>query len=122
MRALKTVLRWLLLLGGIGMFVVYLNGAAFRAWVSGGPPTPNPEGWLFSAWNFSSWSFAFLSAGIGAFLVLGKWPRRSPLGLSCFLLAILLWAIPHVREFLASDVCLDAGRRWNARELRCEHE
>jgi hypothetical protein len=37
------VLRWpiviLLLIGGL----LYLNSALFNAWVSGGPPTPDPE-------------------------------------------------------------------------------
>jgi hypothetical protein len=122
MRALNLVCRWLLLLAGIGMFLLYLNGAAYRAWLSGGPPTSNPEGWLFSAWNFLSWSLAFLSAGMGAFFVLGKWPRRSTFGLSWLVLTLVLWAVPHIREFLASDACLDAGGRWDARKLRCTHE
>lgn len=104
------------------MFLLYLKSAAYRAWLAGGPPTPNPDGWLFSAWNFLSWSLAFLTGGVGAFLVLRKMPRRSKVGLSFLFLAFVFWAIPHVREFLASDACLDAGGKWIAKELRCAYE
>lgn len=120
MRALKIVIRWLSLIAGIVMFALYLNSAAYRAWVAGGPPTPNPEGWLFSAWN--AWSFACLSGGIGAFIAVGKLPALSKVGVAFLLLAVALWLFPFGREFVASDACLDGGGKWSAPELRCLHE
>ena len=48
----KSILRWVLLLTAIIFFFIYLNGAFYRAWLASGPPTDNPEGWLFSAGNY----------------------------------------------------------------------
>lgn len=122
MRAISTILRWLLLLVGIAMFLLYLKSAAYRAWLAGGPPTPNPEGWLFSAWNYLSWSLAFLSSGIGVFLALGGRPKLIRVGIALLALAIAFWALPHIRGFVAKDACLDAGGKWIGKELRCTYE
>ena len=122
MRAISTILRWILLLVGIAMFLLNLKSAAYRAWLAGGPPTPNPEGWLFSAWNYLSWSLAFLSSGIGVFLALGGRPRLIRVGIALLALAIAFWAFPHIREFVAKDACLDAGGKWTGKELRCTYE
>ncbi|WP_024300014.1 hypothetical protein [Methylomicrobium lacus] len=122
MSIVKITVRWSLLLAGIALFIVYLNSAFYRAWLAGGPPTPNPEGWLFSAGNFLSWALAFLSAGVGVFLLIGSLPSLSRAAVVLLILASILGIIPSIREYLASDSCLDAGGKWSALELRCVHE
>ena len=118
----KTILRWGLLLAGIAVCLIYLNSAFYRAWVAGGPPTDNPEGWLFSAGNYLAWALAILSSGIGAFVLISKLPSLSRVALVFIVLSIILGIFPSAREFVASDVCLDSGGKWLSSELRCTHE
>lgn len=118
----KTIIRWGVLLTGMVAFLTYLKSALYRAWLAGGPPTDNPEGWLFSAENSLSWAFAFLSLGIGIFLLIGKLPSLSRVAFVFIALSIILGVFPSAREFVASDVCLDSGGRWSSSELRCNRE
>ncbi len=118
----KTILRWSLLLTGVVFCLIYLNSAFYRAWVAGGPPTDNPEGWLFSAGNYLSWALAFLTSGIGVFALISKLPSLSRVALVFIALSIILGIFPSAREFVASDVCLDSGGKWLSSELRCIHE
>lgn len=117
MRALGEVLRWTLLIGGIVWGLLQLNGALFAAWVSGGPPNPNPEAWLFVAGNRLCWAAAsFLAAG-GLFLLLRRGHRPRRYAFVALVLAGLLAVFPRVREFVVSDACIDSGGRWS--DLRC---
>ena len=118
----RAIFRWSLLLGAIALCLIYLNSAAYRAWLSGGPPTPNPEGWLFSAGNYLAWALAFLCAGIGLFSLIGRLPALGKVAVAFLLLSVILAVVPSAREFLAKDSCLDAGGKWSALELRCAYE
>lgn len=122
MSIVKIAVRWCLLLAGVALFFVYFNSAFYRVWLAGGPPTPNPEGWLFSAGNSLSWALAFLSAGVGMFLLVGSFPTLSKAAVVFLFFASILGVIPSLREYLASDFCLDAGGKWSVLELRCAHE
>jgi len=122
MSIVKVTVRWSLLLAGIALFLVYLNSAVYRAWLAGGPPTPNPEGWLFSSGNYLSWSLAFLSAGIGMFILIGRLPLLNRVAVAFLILAGILGIFPSARVFVATDSCLDSGGKWSAQELRCLHE
>lgn len=113
----RVIFRWFLLPAAIALCLIYLNSAAYS-----GPPTPNPEGWLFSAGNYLSWALAFLSAGIGLFSLIGSLPALSKVAVAFLLLAGVLAVVPSAREFLAQDSCLDAGGKWSALELRCVYE
>jgi hypothetical protein len=116
------IFRRLLLLAAIALCLIYVNGAVYRAWLAGGPPMPNPEGLLFSAGNYLSWALAFLSAGIGLFLLIGSLPALSKVAFAFLFLSGVLAVTPSVREFVAKDSCLDAGGKWSTRELRCAYE
>jgi uncharacterized membrane protein YphA (DoxX/SURF4 family) len=69
-----------------------------------------------------SWALAFLSTGIGLFLLVGRLPALSKVAVAFLLLSGVLAVVPSAREFLAKDSCLDAGGKWSARELRCAYE
>jgi len=118
MRDSRKLLRWLFLIAGIAWGLLQLNGAVFAAWVAGGPPTQNPEGWLFVAGNRLAWSGASFLAGIGLFVLLRRGRPASPYAVAALVAAVLLTAYPYIREFIASDACLDSGGRWS--DLRCE--
>ena len=119
MSIVRTVVRWAALILGVGTFLLYLNSAAYRAWVSGGPPSDNPEGWLFSAGNYLAWSFAFLFAGMGLFILIGRVPVVSKVSIVLLVVSAAFGVFPHAREFFVQDSCLDAGGKWEEKELRC---
>ena len=119
MQIARNLLRWSILLGLIATALIFLNGAIFRAWVAGGPPTPNPNGWLYAAGNYFLWSLASLLGAVGLFLLLGGRRPISRVAVAACVLAAVLLLIPAVREYLATDSCLDAGGQWSKAELRC---
>src|SRR5690606_16820206 len=108
MTIFRKATRWVVLLAGIAFALLLLNGAVFRAWVAGSPPNDNPAGWMFSAWNYLFWSAAAFLAGLGLFFLL-RLPRPTRLAVSCLAIATLLGAVPWLREFVATDICLDSG-------------
>ena len=99
---------------------LYLNGAIFSAWVSGGPPNDYPEAWAHRALLNLCFSIAVLLGGIVAFRVIGSFPKIGVLTAVLGILALTFLAIPYGRAFLDSDRCLDSGGRWNELYYRCE--
>lgn len=89
----------------------------FAAWVAGGPPTPNPESWLFLAGNRLVWAFASFLAAAGMFVLLRRDRPINRYAVAALVTAALLSAYPSVRELIASDACLDSGGQWSG--LRC---
>ena len=118
MESMRKVSRLLLLLVGIGLSLVYLNSAVYSAWAAGGPPTDNPEGWMFRAVNHFALALAFLSAGIASFLLLRRPILRGP-GLFVLVISMALALVPTARKLAASHGCSAAGESWSAEELRC---
>ena len=117
MRNSRTLFRWLLLISGIVWCALQLNGAVFAAWVAGGPPTTNPEGWLFVAGNRLAWASASFLAAVGMFVLLRRDRPINRYAVAALVTAVLLTAYPPVREFIASDACLNSGGQWL--DLRC---
>jgi hypothetical protein len=103
---------------GIGLSLLFLNSAVYRAWLASGPPTDNPEGWLFSAWSSLAWAAAAALGGVGIFLLLRK-EKHTRAATILLALSALLLAFPWARGFIAMDSCLDAGGSWSKPELRC---
>ena len=119
---MRNILRWSVFLGCIACGLVLLNGAAARAWLAGGPPTPNPAGWLFSSGNFLLLGIAFICGGTAFFLLLKQSHLRSRTGVALLLLSLAFGVSPYARELLAQDRCLDSGGRWERGELRCVYK
>ena len=119
MRDFRKLLRWALLIAGIVWGLLQLNGAVFAAWIAGGPPSPNPDGWLFVAGNRLAWAAASLLAGAGLFALLRRGRSANRYAVVALAAAVLLTAFPYIRELIASDACLDSGGRWS--DLRCVH-
>ncbi len=119
MKALRTSFRWLLLIAGITWGLLQLNGAVAAAWLAGGPPTPNPEGWLFVAGNRLAWAAAAFLAAFGLFFLLRSKRPVSRYAIAMLVAALLLTTFPYVREYAASNACLDSGGQWS--DLRCTH-
>ena len=115
----RNLLRWCLLILGVIWGCLQLNGAVTAAWLAGGPPTPNPEGWLFVAGNRLAWSIASFLAGFSLFFLLRSGRLANRYAVVALVIAVLLTAFPYIREFIASDACLDSGGQWS--DLRCVH-
>ncbi|MBB1089100.1 hypothetical protein H4F99_11475 [Lysobacter sp. SG-8] len=116
MKHILGAIRWLLLFACLIWGALQLNGAVFAAWAAAGPPSANPEGWLFVAGNRLAWAGASFLAGAGLFLLV----RERPIGrfaAGLLIAAFLLVVFPYAREFVATDKCLDSGGRWS--DLRC---
>ncbi|MGN6113583.1 MAG: hypothetical protein ACTHOC_11405 [Luteimonas sp.] len=117
MRDTRSLLRWLLLIAGTVWGLLQLNGAVFAAWVAGGPPATNPDGWLFVAVNRLCWAAASLLAGVALFVLLRRHRPANRLAVVALVAAAGLTAFPYIRELVASDACLASGGRWS--DLQC---
>jgi len=102
--------------------LLYLNHAAYRAWLARGPPTENPAGWMVSAGNMLAWSLAFISAAIGTFITIGKLPAINRRAVAFMAAAASLAAVPCIREFISADEYLDTVGIWSSEQLRCLQE
>lgn len=105
----------------ISLGLICLNNALYRAWIAGGPPNSNPEGWLFSSFNYFYIAAAFVVGGIGVFLLIGRIPLLHKGSVVLLVITAAFGIMPFVREFVAVDRCLDAGGQWSKSELRCVH-
>ena len=117
---LRIISRWIILCGAIVTAALYLNSAAFSAWVSGGPPTPYPEAWGQRALLHLCLSGVFLFGGIFIFRIIKTFPSFRRFTIVLIIVSVLLLCIPYIRAFIKSDACLDSGGRWNSLEFKCE--
>jgi len=118
---MKKILRILIPIILIVVAIIYLNSAFFSAWVSGGPPNDFPEAWAYRSFSHFYYGFGFMVFAFTIFFTLKPNATRIKskfvLGL---VLAITLFAIPHIKNFMEVDSCLDQGGRWNEVYQRCE--
>lgn len=116
----RSVIRWLSLIGCLVAGLLYLYGATFSLWVTGGPPNDFKESWeQRGLWQLCL-AFAFLFIGVSFFLAVPKFPRLSKLAVLFFGFSVGLLVIPAAREFLLTDACLDSGGSWNKAKFRCK--
>jgi hypothetical protein len=116
---LRSLASWVVMLGFVVLGLLYLNGAIFSAWVSGGPPNPYPVGWSRRALGQLSFSVASFVLAVGAFRLVRSLPawRRSAMALVVLGLAFLV--APYAGRFVFQDQCLDSGGRWSNLTLEC---
>ena len=116
---LQRIAGLLVSLGFIFIGLVYLNGAFFSAWLSGGPPNPYPLGWERRAIGQLVFSVAAFVLAVGSYKVIVALPnwRRPPVVLVFIGIAIAL--TPFAGRFLLQDQCLDQGGQWSNRTLEC---
>ena len=116
---LQSLASWVLALGFVAFGVLYLNGAAFSAWVAGGPPNEHPLGWERRALGQLSFSVASFALAFGSrklVIALPAW-RRLPVAL--VLVGLAFAAAPYVGRFILQDQCLDRGGKWSNLTLEC---
>ena len=116
----RAVLKWAALLALIGVGLLYLNGAAFSAWMSGGPPNPHPVGWGRRALGQLCFSLSAFVAASGSFVLIGKLPSLSKAGISLLIAAVALAAAPYVGRVVVAASCVDNGGQWSNLTLECE--
>lgn len=111
---------WAALVASILVAMLFLNSAAYGAWLSSGPPTDVPAWWLHRSFAHLCFAGAALALGVAVFLTV-RAPRITRLSVVLATVALLLLVMPYVRSFLAVDRCLDSGGRWDAATSACEH-
>lgn len=116
----RSALSWLVLGMAAVLSLWLLNGAAFSAWMSGGPPNPYPDGWVMRSQAQLAWSTAIALGGIASFRMLREFPTVRRLTLALLGASAVLAVLPTAVEFLEIDRCLDSGGRWSYEGLRCE--
>ncbi|MBV8033550.1 hypothetical protein [Roseateles sp.] len=119
---LLPVLAWLVLGTAIAAALLLVNGAAFSAWMSAGPPDPYPQGWALRSLKQLAWAASTALGGYAAFRAIREIPalRRTTLALA--VAAVALTIPPCAYEYLQVDRCLDTGGRWNTSGMQCEHQ
>jgi len=120
--AIRQVIRWFVLLTLLVVTLLYLNSAAYSAWVSGGPPNPYPLGWSRRAIGHLCFAFASLLIGIGLFRGIRLFPILGRGTIAFIIIGILLVASPYVGRYILIDKCLDQGESWSYEGIQCSNE
>jgi hypothetical protein len=116
---LQRIVGWVVSLGFIYLGLMYLNGAFFSAWMSGGPPNPHPLGWERRALGQLGFSLASFILAAGSYKLIVSLPswRRVPMVL--VLIGFAIAVTPLVGRFMLQDQCLDRGGQWSNLTLEC---
>ena len=116
---LQRITAWVVSLGFVLLGLMYLNGAFFSAWVSGGPPNPYPLGWERRAIGQLGLSLASFILSLGSYkliLSLPSW-RRVPVAL--IFSGLLMALTPFIGRFVLQDQCRGHGGQWSNLTLEC---
>lgn len=116
----RSALSWLVLGMATVLSLWLLNGAAFSAWMSCGPPSPYPDGWIMRSQAQLAWSIAVAIGGFATFRMLREFPTVRRLTLALLGASAILAVLPTAVQFLQIDRCLDNGGRWSYEGLQCE--
>lgn len=121
---IRNILRWLILLIFICTGLLYLNSAAFKAWVSGGPPTDYPKLWLHGSLVHFGYSLSLFTTGIMFFISLkaGFVWSKSKFKYVWLMLLLLCLGYPKIKKWILIDKCLDSGGSWNSEYFECKEE
>lgn len=118
---MKLFLRIILPIVFVAIAAIYINSAAYSAWVSGGPPNDYPEAWAFRAMRHFYYGIGFIILALTIFLILKANAKRiKTKSIIGFLIALILFSAPHLIKFIDIDYCLDQGGKWNYDHHRCE--
>ena len=118
----RRLLRWLVLIAFIIVALLYLNSSIYSAWVSGGPPNPDPLGWSRRATGHLCFALATLFFGVGLFKGINTFPRATKGAAAFIVLGSLLALSPYIGRFALIDKCLDRGGSWNRETIQCTDE
>lgn len=118
----RQLTRWLVLTAFIIVALLYLNSAIYSAWVSGGPPNPNPIGWSRRAIGHLCFALAAVSFGLGLFKGIQTFPGATKGSAAFIVLGALLIIGPYIGRLELSDSCMDRGGSWNRGTLQCSDE
>jgi hypothetical protein len=120
--AVRQTIRWCVLLAFVCLALLYLNSAAYSAWVSGGPPNPYPIGWSRRALGHLFFSAAALFLGVGLFRGILTFPKVGRGAVVLLAIGLFLIAAPYIGRFVLTDRCLDQGGSWSNQTIQCSNE
>jgi hypothetical protein len=110
---------WVVSVGFVAFGLLYLNGALFSAWMSGGPPSPYPLGWERRTLGQLSFSVASFILAFGSFKLVASLPAWRRLPLAFVVVGFVLLLAPYIGRFVLQDRCLDRGGQWSNFTLEC---
>jgi hypothetical protein len=118
----KNILRWIALLGLIGLGLLYLNSTMFSLWAAGGPPTEVPNAWLYRALVHFGFSVALFATAIFIFKVLKPGFSFKDKKIQYIWLVVIAVTIgyPPIKKFILIDSCLDSGGKWSPDHFECQ--
>ena len=117
---LRSAIAWLVLCLTAFVALYLLNGAAFSAWMSGGPPNPYPEGWAMRSHEQLAWAGAVAIGGFAVFRAIREFPRLRRSTIALLVVSAGLAVFPSANKALQIDRCFDGGGRWNYEGQQCE--
>lgn len=124
MGSFRQTARWIVLIGGVLLGLLYLNGAAGSWWISWGPPNEYPKAWEQRAIVQLGLAVVCFVTGPMLFVFLKDVSafKRSKLKYAWLVIVLVSLSYPKAREWLAIDKCLDAGGAWRSSHFDCRFE
>ena len=124
MGSLRQAARWIVLVGGVLLGLLYLNGAAGNWWISWGPPNEYAKVWEQRAIIQLGLAVVCFVTGATLFVLLKDVSafKRSGLKYAWLVIVLLTLGYPKAREWLEIDKCLDAGGAWRSSHFDCRFE
>jgi hypothetical protein len=118
----QKVASWVICSGFAILSLMYLNGAFFSAWVSGGPPNDNPLGWERRAIGQLALSVAALVLSIGSYRLISRLPKWSKSSIALVAVGITLALSPYAGRLALQESCFSHGGKWSNDQLICIKE
>lgn len=115
-------MRWTILIAGIVVGLLFLNGAFSAWWVSWGPPTKYPEASEHAALKRLGYSLSVLATGFMIFIALKTNFdfKKSVIKYLWLITVVVSLSYPFVREARESSLCIDSTGTWNSEYFKCE--
>ena len=120
MGSFRQATRWIVLIGGVLLGLLYLNGAAGSWWVSWGPPNEYPKAWEQQA--IVQFGLAVVCFVTGPTLFVFLKDKRSKLVYVWLIVVLLCLGYPEAREWMDIDKCLNAGGAWRNSHFDCRFQ
>lgn len=118
----RSFLRWSVLVLGIGLALLYLNSAAFSAWVATGPPNDYPEAWLQRAFGHLCIAMGVFLVSVVLFRLIKPGARIGSVVIICLALTLVIGIAPTARKRSLRKACEERSAMFDETLVRCEKQ
>ena len=116
----RSATRWLALVAFLILAALYLNSAMYSAWLSSGPPTDYPEGWMRRAQGQLCFAIAAALMGGAMFRLIGAFPKIDRIGAVVAIVGVFFVALPYAGRAIIAASCERNGGTWSSEALQCK--